>query len=71
MFLVRYGYNALFVIVHVRCCPAAMVPVAATCRGPGLEASIPSPEKEVKGNVVVSVIVNCHFCYSNVSSVTG
>jgi hypothetical protein len=56
MFLVRYGYKALFVIVHVRCCPAAMVPVAATCKGPGLEASIQSPEKEAKGNVVVSVI---------------
>jgi hypothetical protein len=57
MFLVRYGYNALFVIVHVRCCPAAMVPVAATWLGPGLEASIQSLEKVVKGNVVVSVIV--------------
>ena len=29
----------------------------ATCTGPGLEVSIQSPEKEVKGNVVVSVIV--------------
>jgi hypothetical protein len=54
---VRYGYIALFVIVHVRCCPAAMVPVAATWKGSGLEASIQSPEKVVKGNTVVSVIV--------------
>jgi hypothetical protein len=23
----KIGYNALFVIVHVRCCPTAMVPV--------------------------------------------
>ena len=34
-----------------------MVPVAATWKGPGLEASIQSPEKVVKGNTVVSVIV--------------
>jgi hypothetical protein len=34
-----------------------MVPVAATWKGPGLEASTQSPEKVVKGNVVVSVIV--------------
>ena len=57
MLLVRYGYNALFVIVHLRCCPTSMVPVAATWKGPGLEASIQSPEKVVKGNVVVSVIM--------------
>ena len=56
MLLVKYGYSTLFVIVHVRCCPAAMVPVAATWKGPGLEASIQSPEKVVKGNVVVSAI---------------
>jgi len=37
MLLVRYGYNALFVIVPVRCCPAAMVPVAAIWKGPGLK----------------------------------
>ena len=33
MLLVRYCYNALFVIVHVRCCPTAMVPVASWVRG--------------------------------------
>jgi hypothetical protein len=57
MLLVRYGNNALFVIVPVRCCPTAMVPVAATWKGPGLEAGIQSHEKVVKGNVLVSVIV--------------
>ena len=44
MLLVRYGYNALFVIVPVRCCPTAMVPVAS-CELE--EDCIQSPEKEV------------------------
>jgi hypothetical protein len=43
MLLVRYGYNALFVIVHVRCCPTAIVPVAS-CELE--EDCIQSPEKE-------------------------
>ena len=42
--LAKYGYNALFVIVHVRCCPAAMVPVAS-CELE--EDCVQSSEKEV------------------------
>ena len=46
--LVKYGYSALFVIVHVRCCPAAMVPVAF-CELE--EDCVQSPEKVVKPGV--------------------
>jgi hypothetical protein len=56
--LVRYGYSTLFVIVDVRCCPAAMVPVAF-CEPEVV--CIESPEKEGERNspagLAISVIV--------------
>ena len=46
----KNGYNAPFVIVHVRCCPAAMVLVAVTTPEAGLEVSMQSPETELEIN---------------------
>ena len=68
IFLVRYGYNAPFVIVHVRCCPAAMVLVAVTTPESGLEVSIQSPETELKINWLLLTSVSVKGPEPNVMS---
>jgi hypothetical protein len=53
--LLIYGYNSSFVIVHIRCCPAAMVPVASP---EPATVCTQLPEKGVKPEAVASLTVN-------------